>query len=144
MSESSVKEELEAVDILLGEDLIEAVLYEERMSRIKPNVTLSFEETRYGWILRGHTGKPTNQYTNCVYVEPKEDNGDFSPDYLPKLFGIYHVYGPVFNTPPLANRSAAQSNEPAHCVGLCTALKQVLQDPLSDDSSGNDRMGGEW
>ncbi|KAH9410320.1 hypothetical protein TYRP_010079 [Tyrophagus putrescentiae] len=142
LSEHSSAEQFASVDILLGEDLMEEVLYEEGMSRIKPNVSLSFEETRYGWILRGNTGKPSSKYTGCLYVEPDEDT--LSDGDLTRLFGVYNVCGTAFDAPVLSPASSVQPLEPTTCRGLCQDLAKVLGDPLSDDGPQKDIVGREW
>ncbi|KAH9399484.1 hypothetical protein TYRP_017896 [Tyrophagus putrescentiae] len=142
LSERSTDEQYATVDVLLGEDLMEEVLYEEGMSRIKPNVSLSFEETRYGWVLRGHTGKPSSRYTGCLYVEPEEEA--FSDGDLDRLFGVYSVSGTTFDAPILSAASSVQPLEPTPCQGLCQDLAKVLKDPLSDDGPQKDVVGREW
>ncbi|KAH9399983.1 hypothetical protein TYRP_017554 [Tyrophagus putrescentiae] len=116
LSEHSSAEKFATVDILLGEDLMEEVLYEEEMSRIKPNVSLSFEETRYGWILRGHTGKPSNRYTGCSSLEPAEDS--FLDGDLTHLFGVYNVSRTAFDEPFLSSSSLAAQPQGSHIGAL--------------------------
>ncbi|KAH9398695.1 hypothetical protein TYRP_018503 [Tyrophagus putrescentiae] len=141
LSESTAKEKFTEIDVLLGADQLEEILYDEGMGRIKPRASLSFEETRYGWILKGHTGKPTETYANCVYLQPEDDA--LSDDELPRLFGVYHSLTHEFYAPLLPELPVRPSEEPS-CRGLCNDLSTVLKDPLSDDGGGHDQVGGEW
>ncbi|KAH9403858.1 hypothetical protein TYRP_014369 [Tyrophagus putrescentiae] len=137
LSESTAKEKFTEIDVLLGADQLEEILYDEGMGRIKPRASLSFEETRYGWILKGHTGKPTETYANCVYLQPEDDA--LSDDELPRLFGVYHSLTHEFYAPLLPELPVRPSEEPS-CRGLCNDLSTVLKDPLSDDGGGHDQV----